>query len=52
MAFSSNTFMSVISFSFHLPPESVLQSVIPHTVKLASVYIVMSGSGMLKGEKD
>ena len=44
--------MWVISFSSHLPPEGVLPSVIPHSVKLASVYIVMSGSGMLRGAKD
>ena len=41
--------MRAISFSSHFPHERVLSSVIPHPVKLGSVYIVMSGSGMLRG---
>ena len=44
--------MRVISFSSHLPPEGVLPSVIPHPVKLVSVYIVMPGLTMLRRAKD
>ena len=44
--------MWVISFSSHLPPEGILPSLIPHPLMLASVYIVMSGTGMLRGAKD